>query len=235
MTGSPRRIYAIGDIHGYDVALIRVLEAIENDGYQRELDLVVFLGDYIDRGPESARVVAKVKAMQESGAAIALRGNHEQMMVDAYRSGPNSLDWPMWWYQGGRETALSYSKSTQRVPDEIVGWASLLPISFESPISNHLFVHAGIRPEVPLPHQDEEDLLWIRDEFLDWEGEHPYVIVHGHTPVIEPTVRKNRIGIDTVLMSGFVSALRIDPDADPKIIRFHVNYAKFVEHGEVVK
>src|SRR5690606_7982586 len=107
---SYRRVYAIGDIHGYGQQLANLLEGIVNDGFDSKQDHIVFLGDYIDRGHQSSAVIEIVRRMVDAGNATALRGNHEQMMVDAYAKGRGTWEFDNWWYQGGKETALSYSR-----------------------------------------------------------------------------------------------------------------------------
>lgn len=222
MRRAPRRIYAIGDIHGYVDALIALLGAINADGCDTTQDRLVFLGDYIDRGPDSAAVLAVVAAMVEEGYAIALRGNHEQMMVDAYAAGEGSWEYDSWWYQGGKETARSFSRTTERVPADIVKWVASLPLTVT--IGRYDFVHAGFlsQPNHRVTTPDH-DMLWIREPFLESDFDFGNVVVHGHTSVDAPVVRPNRIGIDTVLRTGYPTAVCLEEGQEPRFITWTSN------------
>lgn len=214
---SYRRVYAIGDIHGYGQQLANLLEEIVNDGFDAKHDHLVFLGDYVDRGHQSGAVIDIVRRMVEVGNATALRGNHEQMMIDAYQAGRGTWQFDHWWYQGGKETAISFSTITHRVQEDVIEWADQLPYTVS--IGKYQFVHAGFVPEDDyLTTTTKEQMLWIRDEFLDSDFDFGKIIVHGHTSAKLPVVKNNRIGIDTVMSSGLITAVRLEDNCDPRFI-----------------
>jgi serine/threonine protein phosphatase 1 len=202
-----RRLYAIGDVHGCPSRLAAMHRMIERDLAERPIPdaTLLHLGDYIDRGPDSAGVVAMLmKRLAVPGVRLVnLRGNHEQMMLTTLASGHQDAA-AQWIANGGIETLESWGVPwrtqpvaawASRIPTEHVEFLSALPLShWEGP---YLFVHAGVRPGVPLQRQSRHDLLWIREPFLSWEGDLGAVVVHGHTPFMDPVVRPNRIGIDT--------------------------------------
>lgn len=188
-------LYAIGDIHGCLGLLDKALEAIErhSDGWAT---LIVTLGDYVDRGPESAGVVARLKQLQEAGKAICLGGNHEGLMTKALRSGHCGH-----WYRSGGEATLASYKGN--VPIEHIQWLENLPLTFSD--AHRIFVHAGLAPFVPFEEQDEETCTWIRTAFLEAPAEaFPAHVVHGHTPYWqgkpdcgEPELLPHRTNLDT--------------------------------------
>jgi hypothetical protein len=201
----------VGDIHGRSDLLERQLAAIDADCKQRPIarPITVFVGDYIDRGPDSRNVLDLLLQWQQAHEAIFLRGNHETFLP-RFLSDPGSLD--EWRQYGGLETLLSYGLQPSINPDRheqirlAIELADILPSehldfleSFELSFScgDFLFVHAGVRPCVPIHEQTEDDLLWIRDDFLTWEEPFERFVVHGHTRVSEPDLRPNRINIDT--------------------------------------
>lgn len=207
-------IYAIGDIHGQLAELERALDLIEADGGPDAP--IVFLGDYTDRGPESRAVIDRLIAGQTAGRNWTfLKGNHDRMFVWFMHSYPRHeayLPVELYWLHprlGGDTTLASYGiEFTERsrqldvhesahaaVPPEHVAFLDGGLLSFETDAL--FFAHAGIRPGVPLADQDEEDLLWIRQEFHVDTRAHPKLIVHGHTPVKEATHYGNRVNLDT--------------------------------------
>jgi diadenosine tetraphosphatase ApaH/serine/threonine PP2A family protein phosphatase len=205
------RIYAIGDIHGRADLLSRLLRCIEVDRQARPVEraLTVFIGDYIDRGLHSRDVIDLLLRWRESNDAIFLRGNHETFLPK-FLSDSKTLD--EWRKCGGLETLLSYGLQPSISPDReeqerlAHQLASSLPkehFQFLESLEpfydcgDFLFVHAGIRPGIPIDEQAEEDLLWIREEFLACEQPFERLVVHGHTPVEAPEFRSNRINIDT--------------------------------------
>ena len=219
------RLYAIGDIHGRADLLIEMHEMIRADvaGFDGRKQ-VVYLGDYIDRGLQSKQVVEMLLEPQLPGFdTVFLKGNHEQALLDF-------LDYPEatagWLSFGGRETLLSYginvtfmplmkdmqqlaTELAERLPDAHRDFLEDALLSFRA--GDYYFVHAGIRPGVPLEDQHFEDQLWIRDEFIDSEEDHGAVIVHGHTITPEPELHRNRIGLDTgAFHSGVLTCLVID-------------------------
>jgi serine/threonine protein phosphatase 1 len=205
------RIYAVGDIHGRADLLERLLAAIDADCAHRPVrrPIVVFVGDYIDRGPDSRNVLDLLLQWRQAHEAVFLRGNHETFLP-RFLADPGSLD--EWRRYGGLETLLSYglkpSINTDRdeqtrlaaqfadvLPPGHLDFLQSLELTFSC--GDYLFVHAGVRPGIPIHQQTEDDLLWIRDDFLSWEQPFERFVVHGHTPVNQPELRLNRINIDT--------------------------------------
>jgi serine/threonine protein phosphatase 1 len=221
------RVYAVGDIHGRLDLLEQVLSRIDADLAHRPpvQALQVFLGDYIDRGPASREVVERLILRGRTHASVFLKGNHE-LFPAAFLRDPASLD--EWRQLGGAETLASYGVRPPAEPDPQQAFA--VAAAFHAALPRHhrefldrlqprfvcgdfFFVHAGVRPGVPLAEQAEEDLLWIRDEFLGSDEDFGKVVVHGHTPVLEPDVRDNRINIDTgAYATGRLTCLVIDED-----------------------
>jgi serine/threonine protein phosphatase 1 len=212
-----QRAYAIGDIHGCVEQLATLHQAIVDDLAARPVaePVLIHLGDYVDRGPDSAAVVEILAAGPPIPGlrTVNLMGNHEHMMLDALASGKAEAA-ELWLANGGADTLFSWGVPRQVKPAD---WAARIPrphllflrdlplVHREGP---YLFVHAGIRPGVRLSEQARQDLLWIREPFLSSKGaffgEPGMVVVHGHTPVREPVVRPNRIGIDTGAVMGGV-------------------------------
>ncbi|HEV7274656.1 MAG TPA: metallophosphoesterase family protein [Devosiaceae bacterium] len=227
----PQLLYAVGDVHGCLEELLRLEQAILADaaGVVGEKWLVM-LGDYVDRGPASAGVIDHLLAPPPFGfRRLCLKGNHEAMLLEALSDATALLHWLSF---GGDATLASYGMDQAAIeklrqgqlrggarrqllaahlPDEHLEFLRGLPIVLSMP--GYIFVHAGLRPGVPLADQQESDLLWIRDLFLEAEHDHGAVVVHGHTPVQQPFVSRTRIGIDTgCFMSGRLTALRIDAE-----------------------
>lgn len=207
-----RRIYAVGDIHGRN-DLLRLLHAqIRADaasaGGACQL-VVVYLGDYVDRGPGSFEVIDTLVNEPLTGfEQIFLRGNHEDMMLDFMAGPPDSL----WLFNGGNATLESYGLpgavfSTDRKLESLRrGLVEAMPASHRTFLQSlrlsheegdYLFVHAGVRPGRPLGQQEARDVMWIRGPFLNSQADFGRRIVHGHTITPEPDIRVNRIGIDT--------------------------------------
>lgn len=220
------RIYAIGDIHGCVRELDALHGRIEVDWLfgPAERCTIVYLGDYIDRGPDSRGVIDRLLGAPPIPGAerIFLSGNHEQAMLD-FLADPEGN--PHWLDFGGLETLASYgvrrsaigSRGRQELAD---GLAAALPKThrdfFESLLIHHrrgdyFFVHAGVRPGVALDQQSPEDCRWIRGPFLQSRQWHGAMIVHGHTITDEPEDCANRIGIDTgAYATGVLTALRLE-------------------------
>lgn len=228
------RLYVIGDIHGRFDLLERMIELINSDIKVRGSEcLVVTLGDYIDRGPESRAVVDRLMNNPFSGKFIPLKGNHEALLESFLE---NPTGGAAWWHLGGWETLKSYGieakpRMTRRgftkVATQLRGALSRQQFDFFKSLKTSLTVgdyflcHAGVRPGIALELQSEEDLLWIRDEFLDTEIDFGKIIVHGHTPVREPHVRANRINIDTgAFLTGRLTCIVLEEGAH----RFLVTY-----------
>lgn len=194
----------IADIHGHFDALQRVKKEFNYDPQEHQL---IYLGDYIDRGPNSFEVVNEVMREVLEEDAIALLGNHERMMLNALTSELNKNrinDMLLWLRNGGQKTLDSYKKNEKRAMKSHLKYFASLPLSVES--DNYFFVHAGVNPTRKIEDQTEKDLLWIRDEFLnasDLSTVTNKTIVFGHTPTIAFTGRAeiffgiNRIGVDT--------------------------------------
>lgn len=217
-----QRVYAIGDVHGCLDRLVALHAQIAEDLAARPADAatVVHLGDYVDRGTDSAGVVARLAAAPPvAGAAtVNLMGNHEHMMLSALATGEEeAVD--LWLANGGSDTLHSWQVPLSAQPRD---WASYLPIAhlvflrdlvLRHRAGGYLFVHAGIRPGVSLERQSRHDLIWIREPFLSSSENHGCVVVHGHTPRQEPAVRPNRIGIDTgAVMGGVLTCVVLEED-----------------------
>ncbi|MCP1548222.1 MULTISPECIES: metallophosphoesterase family protein [Methylorubrum] len=193
--------YAIGDIHGCADLLDRLLERIEAHagGCARKL---VFLGDYIDRGPDSARVIETLRRLQwrEPEDVVCLMGNHEEMLLKSLRE-PGALD--HWVYNGGAETLTSFDVSgPEELPGEMLDWIEALPTLHED--AQRWYVHAGFRPEGEVPDPDLHNRLWIREPFLSEDHDFGRHVVHGHTPQTRggPDCRRFRTNLDTGAVYG---------------------------------
>ena len=171
--------YAVGDVHGCIDKLTPLVAQCLRHGRERP-SRFVFVGDYVDRGPDTRAVIGLLMAMQHEKRheVIALRGNHEAMLLDAVRTGDDAL----WLHNGAAQTLASYGIADWRdLPAEHVAWIASLPLCFDDGL--RYFVHAGIDPAVPLDRQDAHDQLWIREPFLSDPRDHGRLIVHGHTPL----------------------------------------------------
>ncbi len=205
-----RRVYVIGDIHGCHRQLAELYAAIEADLGIRPVaaPLLIHIGDYVDRGPDSAGVIERLRhGPPITGVpTINLKGNHEHTMIEAL-AGDRAAGTD-WLFQGGRPALESYGLD----PDgPRAAWAERIPathldflrgLTMQHREGGYLFVHAGIRPGIPIERQAPEDLLRIRQPFLYTNQSFGVVVVHGHTPVKTPVVRANRIAIDTGAVFG---------------------------------
>lgn len=219
------RIYAIGDIHGRADLLGPLLARIDADmmAYPGPESIEIFLGDYIDRGPHSREVLDLIVARRQQRQVLCLKGNHEAYMAEFLRNPSVLSDWKS---IGGLNTLLSYGIAPSMNPDEREqqelsnAFAQALPnnhlrflagLALSFTCGDFFFVHAGVRPGFPLKEQLQEDLLWIRDDFLLYEESFGKMIVHGHTPVTQPDIRANRINIDTgAYATGRLTCLRLE-------------------------
>lgn len=205
------RIYAVGDIHGRIDLLDQLLLRIDahRNAHPIARPLEVFLGDYIDRGPASRDVIARLITRTSTRGAVCLQGNHE-MLLRWFLDDPATLE--EWGRYGGLATLMSYGLAPSVKPDRDEQLKLATDLKRALPSAHHhflaslalcftygdfFFVHAGVRPRIPLRRQRADDLLWIRDDFLLWEQEFGKIVVHGHTPVPQPEIRSNRINIDT--------------------------------------
>ncbi len=222
------RVYAIGDIHGCDAEFAALLDKIDADHGQRtpKRRIIVLLGDLVDRGPDSAGVVERARLLVEAGDEVRLiAGNHEEMLLTSCAGDPKGLR--LFARNGGRETALSYGidegtwnsadfDELHRLLEQAVpaSHRTFLGAMEETVvIGDYAFVHAGIRPDVPIAEQVGEDLRWIRDRFLNHRGPHEKFVIHGHTITDEVDEQPNRLGIDTgAYMSGRLTAVALEGD-----------------------
>lgn len=203
------RIYAISDIHGCAHQLKQMLRVIDADLTHRRPGhaIEVFMGDYIDRGPDTRSTLDILVERSRHGNAVFLKGNHEAFLVDVFED-PSLFD--DWLRVGGAQTLMSYglapdARQEERssllrellraMPPEHLEFLDNLQPTFTC--GDFFFVHAGVRPGVDLSEQQESDLLWIRDEFLQSEERFSKYIVHGHTPVRSAELLENRANIDT--------------------------------------
>ena len=224
------RAYVIGDIHGRADLLGELIAIIKTDALVRPgpgINVVVYLGDYVDRGSQSREVIDLILSDPlPDFAEVRLQGNHDETLL-RFLNDPSVG--PVWSGYGGDATLLSYGV---RARSDLVGLeryedmrrqlVELMPpahvkflreLSLSCVAGDYLFVHAGIRPGVAVDRQAPADLLWIRDEFLDSAHDYGQIVVHGHTPTPsdEPDVRHNRIGIDTnAFVSGRLTCLILE-------------------------
>lgn len=221
------RIYAIGDVHGRLDLLTAMHEMLaERLTLVGDADwLIIHLGDYVDRGPNSKGVLDFLIERQKADARIVtLAGNHDVGFLDFLTLPDRNGLFANW---GGDTTARSYGvdidfDDPMRLASGHAALARAVPerhrrflegLAFSATFGDFFFCHAGIRPGVPLDRQSTDDLIWIRDRFLDYPGLHPKVIVHGHTPHSDPEVLMNRVNVDTLAYrSGVLTALEIDGD-----------------------
>lgn len=207
------RILAIGDIHGEWDKFMSLYHQID---FCPGRDLLIFLGDYIDRGSKPMEVLKWMYEHKDEKDIVMLRGNHEQMMLDYYNEGESD---DLWLWNGGDITSSALMKETEENQDNLLDFVAKLPLSYriQANEEHFFFCHAGVNPDLPLDLQDEESLLWVREEYYDYyDGED--IIVSGHTIVeyIEPgqttpIIRDNMILMDTgsYLPYGHISCIDI--------------------------
>lgn len=224
------RVYAVGDIHGRSDLLDRLHDAIRADARGRALErrVVVYLGDYIDRGGDSAGAIERLAARPLAGfEPYYLRGNHEAMMQGFLDGDSTGLD--TWLWNGGMATLESYGLAPM-AGTYGEDWADALRAELLRAMppahgdflralagahreGDLFFAHAGVRPGVALDSQSPDDLLWVRGEFLNSDADFGALVIHGHTVTPEPDVRANRIGIDTgAWRSGRLTAAVFEGD-----------------------
>lgn len=193
-----KRYFVIGDIHGCLSHLERMMEELR-PRLRPEEDAIVFIGDYIDRGPDPRGVLERIIAIrQEFPHVICIMGNHEDMFLTWVTTGK---DLDLYLFNGGGVTIRSYQEGGEfRLPPEHLNFISSLPLYYET--EDYIFVHAGLRPGVQLQQQDRFDLLWIREEFIRSNYDFGKLVIFGHTPLRRPLVMKNKVGIDTGAVYG---------------------------------
>lgn len=216
------RVYAIGDVHGCLDRLVTLHEMIAQDLAERPTGhaTLIHLGDYIDRGADSAQVIDWLinGPPVPAGRFVNLMGNHEQMMLAAVAGADREAP-SHWLSNGGAESLLSWGLPRVATPFE---WAARIPrqhllfirdLLINYRLGPYFFVHAGVQPGVPLEQQTRHDMLWIREPFLSSRADHGAVIVHGHTPKRDPTVLPNRIAIDTgAVIGGALTCVVLEAD-----------------------
>lgn len=221
------RVYAIGDIHGradlLDELHARILE--DSRASDAERHVVVYLGDYVDRGPDSKGVIDRLLGDLLPGfERVFLKGNHEDAFLTFFQEPETGRDWKDY---GGLETLMSYGVRALPLKDEPDAFVAarddlaknfpsahldfLGSLSLSHAEGDYYFAHAGVRPGRPLSGQTGEDLMWIRDDFLSSDADFGKVVVHGHTPEAQPVERANRIGVDTgAYITGILTCVVLD-------------------------
>ena len=215
------RIYAVGDIHGRSDLLRALHGKILADAQASAATrrLVVYLGDYIDRGADSRGVIdLLIEGPPQGFTPVYLIGNHEEFLLRSLEDESAIRPWLM---NGGQETCLSYGIDLRwgRLQEQLTAEIPaahrnfLENLSYSHTEGDYFFAHAGVRPGVPLNQQEPRDLIWIREPFLSSEADHGRVVVHGHTPTSAPVFRHNRIGVDTgACYGGALTALALEDD-----------------------
>lgn len=219
------RLYAIGDIHGC-LDQLRALHALIRDEIERDAVpdwRIVHLGDYVDRGPDARGVLSFLsEARARDSRNVMLAGNHDIGFLE-FLDTPSSVS--LFARFGGADTARSYGVDLDfsnparldRSHAQLLRAMSrshvdfLVSLDFSASFGDFFFCHAGIKPTVPLEKQDAQQLIWIREEFLDYPQLHPKVVVHGHTPCRQPEVLPNRVNVDTgCYQSGVLTAFAVE-------------------------
>lgn len=221
------RLYAVGDIHGRDDLLAPLMSDIAADGKRHpdKRKILIFLGDYVDRGLQSKQVIDRLLGLDLGDfKTVFLKGNHELAMLQFLGDAQFGRTWK---YYGGLETLHSYGINELTLSDDPEDFERarenlirVLPVDHlrfletllpSVEYGDYFFVHAGVRPGVSLARQIEDDLLWIRDDFLQSRASFGKMIVHGHTPAESAIFRPNRIGIDTgAYMTGILTCLVLE-------------------------
>ena len=222
----PSLLYAVGDVHGCRGLLEAMLATIESDAAGRgRAPTVVFLGDVINRGPDSAGVVARLLEgpSRPGDRWITLRGNHEQALLDGLADGPA---WRRFLDKSGGATLRSYglsetagrAKAHAAIPDAHVAFLRATPLTYRR--GGYVLVHAGVRPGRPLEAQDPETLMNIRRPFFEGAARLPFTVVHGHSPSAgAPVIAPGRIGLDTgAVVTGVLTAAALEDDAPPRFL-----------------
>jgi serine/threonine protein phosphatase 1 len=188
------RILAVGDIHGCLDKLKKLMDVIK---WRPDEDTLIFIGDYVDRGPDSSGVIEYIIGLKKkSDRVICLMGNHETLFMDYLEGKENQV----FLFNGGVQTLDSYGGMELEVPEIHMDFLHSLQPYYQT--KNYIFVHAGLRNNIPLGRQSLKDLLWIREEFITSHYNHGRRVIFGHTPYPMPLVHDNKIGIDTGAVYG---------------------------------
>jgi len=215
-------IFAIGDVHGELRKLHRLLQLVEQEGLTDE-DRLVFVGDYIDRGPDVPGTIEfLIRLKEQRQNTVFLRGNHDQAMLharsiyDPERTTDRTHEDVLWWWNyGGRETVAAYGGAGrwyERIPE--AHWDFLDATEFEYRETPYIFVHAGLVPKGKRWSEKDDPRLWIRDSFIDSKDDFGGTVIFGHTPqdLFLPVIMANKVGIDTgAAYGGPLTALALDP------------------------
>jgi len=227
LLADPSRLYVIGDIHGCSHLLDRMVEEITHDLAVRPVadTLVVTVGDYVDRGPDSRGVVERLLRNPFPTRFIALKGNHEVLLEGFLRKPQTAAYWqrlggiqtlqsygvPVGNLTGGEESVEAARVLAQAIPARHFDFLASLRDSLT--VGKYFICHAGVRPGVPLDQQTEADLLWIREPFLTSRADFGKIVVHGHTPAEQPELRQNRINVDTgAFITGRLTCVVLEAD-----------------------
>ncbi len=227
------RLVALGDLHGHYTELLALYQQLLDDGFDPARDTLVQLGDCVDGGPDTKSVVQWCMEMAERHPHwVFLKGNHSDLMLDALRYNSRIYgSYDLWWGQGGKATAYSYlpqdasdyqraiMQPTDYIPAAHLDWLEDRPLYHMT--DRYIFVHAGLRPGIPLHEQTREDLLWIRESFFDSGYDFGRTVVFGHTAEREPILRyqpgrafPDKIGVDTMTFdTGKLTAVELSGDA----------------------
>lgn len=221
------RVYAVGDVHGRADLLKRLMEKIRADAADLapgEEARLIFLGDYVDRGFQSKEVIDLLLSDAMDGfTPVFLKGNHESAFLEFLGDASFGPEWAKF---GGAETLTSYGIRPPRSKTFAEEWTDvrdqlnevlplehrnfLVSLEIAASVGDYVFVHAGLRPGKPIEEQVEQDILWIRDTFLNDKSAFDQVVVHGHTPITAPYRDHRRIGVDTgAYLSGTLTAARL--------------------------
>ena len=218
--------FAVGDIHGCLDKLERLVAGCEARAGDRPARFV-FLGDYIDRGPDSRGVIEFLMRMQQAqpGAVVCLKGNHEQLAINAHdRLGAM----PAWLHNSGGATQQNYRDNDGLIIEPHLAWLRGLPLCHDDGL--RFFVHAGVDLAVPLDEQEDEVMLWMREPFLTQSDEVDCgrFIVHGHTPQTNhtPDLRRHRVNLDTAAVIGGPLTAAVFDDTRPEPLGFMTDQGK---------
>ncbi len=220
------KIWIFPDIHGY----IKTLEELFLQIQPSKEEHLIFLGDYIDRGPDSKGVIDFIMDLQAKKYHVtALKGNHEEFFVEAYKEdfkikrglfGKGNQKKKKWFEYGGKETMKSFgTKDLRKIPEKYIEWIDKLPLYYETP--NYVIVHAGLNFKIENPFDDKHAMLWIKEFEIDQKKINGKKVIHGHTPVshkfIQDTITSNRFdfidldnGVYMEKMSGFGKLMALE-------------------------